>query len=65
MKPHVPASLELRDALNEFGWTQKVAAEHLGVHPNTVQRWCSGGLPVAGPALAFIRLYRKLWRMTR
>ena len=63
----VPPSPELRDALNEFGWTHKEAARRLGVHPNTVHRWCAGpdragGLAVPGPVLAYIRLRRAIVR---
>lgn len=59
----VSPRVELIDALSEFHWSQRTAAEHLGVHVNTVHRWCVGTLAVPGPALAYIRLRRKVARL--
>jgi len=62
----IPAFIELRDALDEIGWTQTEAARRLGVSTNTVYRWCAGKDDVPSPpAMAYIRLYRKVRRHLR
>lgn len=39
---------ELLDALKKLGWTHKKLGMRMGVHQNTVSRWClRGGCPIS------------------
>ena len=58
----VPPALEVRDILDELGWTNAEAARRLFVHHNTISRYLHGG-KVPGPVLAYLRLRRTIARI--
>lgn len=66
MKAHpptaVPPSLEVRDILDELGWSNAEAARRLNVHHNSISRYKTGG-HVPGPVLAYLRLRRQIARI--
>lgn len=61
----IPRHIEVRDTLDELGWSQVEAGERLMVARNTVHRWVHGLNPVPGPALAYLRLMRRARRAVR
>jgi len=48
-------STEFAGALTELGWSQKLAAERLGVTQGAVSRWVHGARKVPGPVRIIIQ----------
>lgn len=60
---NAPAAKAVRAQLGELGWSQAKLATKLGVTPNTVSRWLTGGLPVPtwlGEYLGALLLVKRL-----
>ena len=47
---------ELRAALDKLELGQAALADHIGVHRESVSRWCSGETPVPGPVAVAVNL---------
>lgn len=49
---------DLKAALAQLGWSQKYFSERYGCDHDTVNRWCTGKVPVPGHVVEYLRVIK-------